>query len=246
MIADSVRRPDERRKRQRDSKATRKAAEKEAREAEIRRLKNLKKQEIQDMYVRGVVFFVGPTCLQAAATGQGRDCVTWHACRAGTPIHLVLGVLVLQSVSSWEQPCRVPLLRAVCGRCPCSLHCSVPHHHCRVVPAASHTLVARRFTRIQQEAGIKTSAQAAEADDDMGDDGDDAAAAAVLSKSGGLANLLDELLEGDFDPEAYDKRMAAAFDDEYYQVCCVLVLVAVCWCWEQGWCWEKRAWGLFG
>lgn len=49
VIADSVRRPDERRKRQRESKAARKQAEKEAREVEIRRLKNLKKQEIQDM-----------------------------------------------------------------------------------------------------------------------------------------------------------------------------------------------------
>lgn len=105
-------------------------------------------------------------------------------------------------------------------RCPCSLHCSVPHHHCCLAPAASPILAARRFTRIQQEAGIK----AAEADDDMGGGYDAAAAAAVLSKSGGLANLLDELLEGDFDPEAYDKRMAAAFDDDYYQVCWVLVL----------------------
>lgn len=95
-----------------------------------------------------------------------------------------------------------------------------------------HPLSPVRFTRIQQEAGIKSSsAQAAEAGYDMGGDGDDAAAAAVLSKSGGLAHLLDELLEGDFDPDAYDKRMAAAFDDEYYQVCCVLVLVALCWCW---------------
>lgn len=49
MIEDSVRRPDERRKRQRDAKAARKQAEKEEREAEIRRLKNLKKQEIHDM-----------------------------------------------------------------------------------------------------------------------------------------------------------------------------------------------------
>lgn len=49
VIEDSVRRPDERRKRQRDAKAARKQAEKEEREAEIRRLKNLKKQEIHDM-----------------------------------------------------------------------------------------------------------------------------------------------------------------------------------------------------
>lgn len=50
-------------------------------------------------------------------------------------------------------------------------------------------------------------------------DADMADEAAALAKSGGLANLLDELLEGDFDPEAYDKRMAAAFDDDYYEVC---------------------------
>jgi hypothetical protein len=96
------------------------------------------------------------------------------------------------------------------------------------------TLAAARFTRIQQEAGIKSSAHAADGDmDGMDVDDEDAAAAAVLSKSGGLANLLDELLEGDFDPEAYDKRMAAAFDDDYYQVgvlgcagvCCAVVLL---------------------
>jgi hypothetical protein len=51
VIEDSVRRPDERRKRQRQAKAERKAAEKEEREAELRRLKNLKKEEINDMCV---------------------------------------------------------------------------------------------------------------------------------------------------------------------------------------------------
>lgn len=69
-----------------------------------------------------------------------------------------------------------------------------------------------RFSRIQEEAGIKSKRAQADADLDEED------AAAALSKSGGLANLLDELLEGDFDPDAYDKRMAAAFDDEYYEV----------------------------
>jgi hypothetical protein len=64
-----------------------------------------------------------------------------------------------------------------------------------------------RFARIQKEAGIKEAAAAGEGVDD--EDGHPA----------GLANLLDELLEGDFDPEAYDKRMAAAFDDAYYEVC---------------------------
>jgi hypothetical protein len=69
----------------------------------------------------------------------------------------------------------------------------------------------RRFNRIQEEAGIKSKKQKG-ADDLAGD------AAAALSKSGGMANLLDELLEGDFDPDAYDKRMAAAFNDDYYEV----------------------------
>jgi hypothetical protein len=61
------------------------------------------------------------------------------------------------------------------------------------------------------EAGVKSKRHkgAPDADED---------AAAALSKSGGLANILDELLEGDFDPDAYDKRMAAAFDDDYYEV----------------------------
>lgn len=68
-----------------------------------------------------------------------------------------------------------------------------------------------RFNRIQEEAGIKSKKQ-------KGADGLAEDAAAALSKSGGMANLLDELLEGDFDPDAYDKRMAAAFDDDYYEV----------------------------
>jgi protein KRI1 len=49
VIEDSVRRPDEKRKRQRQAKAERKAAEQEELEAELRRLKNLKKEEINDM-----------------------------------------------------------------------------------------------------------------------------------------------------------------------------------------------------
>ena len=31
--------------------------------------------------------------------------------------------------------------------------------------------------------------------------------------------LVDDMLDGDFDPEEWDKKMAAAFNDEYYQVC---------------------------
>eukprot|EP00775_Hariotina_reticulata_P002953 gene2953-3238_t len=51
VIEASVRRADERRKRQRDAKAARQAAEKAEQAAELRRLKNLKKAEIQDMWV---------------------------------------------------------------------------------------------------------------------------------------------------------------------------------------------------
>ncbi len=29
---------------------------------------------------------------------------------------------------------------------------------------------------------------------------------------------MDELLEGDFDPDAWDRQMAEAFDDDYYDV----------------------------
>ena len=32
------------------------------------------------------------------------------------------------------------------------------------------------------------------------------------------AQLLDKLLEGDWDPDAYDKLMDSAFDDDYYEV----------------------------
>ncbi|WIA17436.1 hypothetical protein OEZ85_014286 [Tetradesmus obliquus] len=121
VIEDSVRRPDERRKRQRQAKAERQAAEREEREAELRRLKNLKKEEINDM-----------------------------------------------------------------------------------------------LARIEKEAGIQPAAKPA------------AAAAGKAAKGSGsssssgkggakFAGLLDELLEGDFDPEEYDRRMAEAFDDDYYE-----------------------------
>ena len=29
---------------------------------------------------------------------------------------------------------------------------------------------------------------------------------------------MDELLEGDFDPDEWDKQMAEAFNDDYYEV----------------------------
>ena len=63
-----------------------------------------------------------------------------------------------------------------------------------------------RFSRIQKEAGIKSPAAA---------DEPTTAAAAVAP---GVGGLLDELLEGEFDPEEYDRRMAEAFNDQYYQV----------------------------
>jgi protein KRI1 len=47
-IGDSVRKADEKRRRQREAKAARKAAEREAQEAQLKRLKNMKKQEIED------------------------------------------------------------------------------------------------------------------------------------------------------------------------------------------------------
>lgn len=93
--------------------------------------------------------------------------------------------------------------------------------HCYLYASGSvsvclNRLCNHRFSRIQEEAGIKAKRQkGAKSDPDAA-----AVAAEAAAKSGGgLANLLDELLEGDFDPDAYDKRMAAAFDDEYYEVC---------------------------
>jgi protein KRI1 len=32
------------------------------------------------------------------------------------------------------------------------------------------------------------------------------------------SQLLDKLLEGEFDPDEYDRQMAAMFDDSYYEV----------------------------
>ena len=40
---------------------------------------------------------------------------------------------------------------------------------------------------------------------------------------------LNALIEGDFDPEEYDRRMAAAFGDDYYGVSCA-VLLSACRC----------------
>ena len=48
----------------------------------------------------------------------------------------------------------------------------------------------------------------------------DARLAEIQRISGHQGNAaLSKLVEGDFDPEAYDAAMAAAFDADYYQVC---------------------------
>lgn len=38
----------------------------------------------------------------------------------------------------------------------------------------------------------------------------------VAGRAAPRGEVLDALMEGDFDPEEYDRRMAAAFGDEYY------------------------------
>jgi hypothetical protein len=38
----------------------------------------------------------------------------------------------------------------------------------------------------------------------------------VAGRAAPQEEALDALMEGDFDPEEYDKRMAAAFGDDYY------------------------------
>ena len=48
VMENTVRKPDERRKRKRAEKAERKAAEQSVQQQEVKRLKNLKGQEIQD------------------------------------------------------------------------------------------------------------------------------------------------------------------------------------------------------
>ncbi len=40
----------------------------------------------------------------------------------------------------------------------------------------------------------------------------------LAGKAAPGADVLNELLEGDFDPEEYDRRMAAAFGEDYYGV----------------------------
>lgn len=123
---------------------------------------------------------------------------------------------------------------------PVSLLCPLLPPHS---PTPPHN---RRLSRIQQEAGIKPQAPDAAggtdgSDDDGGGDMGDAAAGTGAAPGGKLAGLLDELLDGEFDPEEYDRRMAAAFDDAYYEVrdcmhacmrvrACVLVYACVCVC----------------
>lgn len=40
----------------------------------------------------------------------------------------------------------------------------------------------------------------------------------IAGPSGQDDAALDALMKGDFDPEQYDKQMAAAFGDDYYEV----------------------------
>lgn len=40
----------------------------------------------------------------------------------------------------------------------------------------------------------------------------------IAGPSGQDDAALDALMEGDFDPDQYDKQMAAAFGDDYYEV----------------------------
>jgi len=42
----------------------------------------------------------------------------------------------------------------------------------------------------------------------------------IAGPSGQDDAALDALMQGDFDPDQYDKQMAAAFGDEYYGVRC--------------------------
>ena len=45
------------------------------------------------------------------------------------------------------------------------------------------------------------------------------AGAASGGGTGPGKQAMDSLLDEDFDPEAWDKQMAEAFDDDYYEVC---------------------------
>jgi hypothetical protein len=86
-----------------------------------------------------------------------------------------------------------------------------------------------RLARIEKEAGIQPAAKPAAAAASKGAKGDGSGNGKGGAK---FAGLLDELLEGDFDPEEYDRRMAEAFDDEYYEVrgwSAALVSGVACW-----------------
>lgn len=76
--------------------------------------------------------------------------------------------------------------------CPTILLCRFAQANNHVEPCSFDTWLVCRLQRIKDIAG--PSGQ------------DDAA--------------LDALMQGDFDPEQYDKQMAAAFGDEYYGVRC--------------------------
>lgn len=52
----------------------------------------------------------------------------------------------------------------------------------------------------------------------------------VAGSKAPAGDLLDALLEGDWDPEEYDKKMAAAFGDDYYEVGVLRLCVSTCVC----------------
>ena len=53
---------------------------------------------------------------------------------------------------------------------------------------------------------------------------------AMAGAAGPDSAALDALLEGDFDPVEYDKRMQAAFGDDYYDVSMIMRQQRSCMC----------------
>ena len=132
--------------------------------------------------------------------------------------HAVINVLQHAAVPAWRQSHSTTSIHSTTFSPP--PHVFPTHQH--ITPANQH-----RLARVQAEAGIKSAALAEEG------------AAGAASGSGGISTLLDELLEGEFDPEEYDRRMAAAFDETYYEVwvmgaahwvCCIAACVILMTC----------------
>jgi hypothetical protein len=91
------------------------------------------------------------------------------------------------------------------------LYSTITNFSCTSLPPA-------RLARIEKEAGIKPAAEPAAAATTAGKPAKGSSSSGSGKGGAKFAGLLDELLEGDFDPEEYDRRMAEAFDDEYYEV----------------------------